>query len=148
MGQQRHGQEHAAETAAAALRVVHRLVTARQREPYGLGRPSAEQRHDPLQVPAVRHEPVRQPPRGDGFDDLVEPTVDQRLAAGQTDRDVSPHRQRVVQDAADQGGLQLPHRLDVIPDAMRAPQVAVPRDREAEQHGRTAAPSSRAADAR
>jgi len=80
--------------------------------------------------------------RGEAFDNAVELRMQQRLATRQAHRDLAlaEQGQRVVHDGVDEIGIERVHAGDVVPDAVGTTEVAMLRQREAEQHVRTPCP--------
>src|SRR5256885_10002619 len=104
-----------------------------------------EQRHQAPDVPAVADKAIGDAASRACGDDASDVGVEQRLAPGEARGDGAVQGDRLIQNGLDQRGVEGPYGRDVVPDAMRAPQVAVLGQREAEEHGSGAPLEHRAA---
>src|SRR2546427_12124414 len=92
-----------------------------------------EQRHRAAAVPAVADKAIGAAASRACGDDASDVGVEQRLASGEARGDGAVQGDRLIQNGLDQRGVERPYGRDVVPDAMRAPQVAVLGQREAEE---------------
>src|SRR6185369_13015041 len=133
--QHARGEEHAVEASASALGVVHLGRGAGETQSHGGGRVSIEMLQRAREMPSVADEAVRMPMFGEQIDDASELRMQQRLTPGEAHRVRAEECARLLEDRREQLRGEALHRGDVVTDAVRAAQVAVLREREADLHG-------------